>query len=234
MFPANQNEAFVTSFKAEPRGAVRLPFRQVLALAISSTATVLDVDVDPSLLGPRPLAVSLAFMEWRLRALKLTITPNPQLSDVALGYNVVPYETTAPTSVTDVLQGMQCTMIQAAFQTTPASMSIPRRVLRQTMQPWLKCVTSSGIQPQELYHGVLIAFARSSITGAINIIIDGEIEFRTPTESGFSRKEVDPVPEFDNTAVAFQTVNPFTVLNMEEDEKVAASVKPLPPRRRPI
>jgi hypothetical protein len=208
-----QNGLDGDSFNSEASGLVTIPFRKVIATTVSASTAVFSLPLTIANLSTRLQNLSNNFQLWRLSKLRLTLSPNPQLTDFALGFSQIPDESVAPASFAAVLETMSVNTMNGAFQTTPSTLMVPPRVLRRKEQPWLRCDNITGDTLGEVAAGQIICYGRQSFSGTITVILDGVAQFSSPSVSGLA----DPQPEPD--PLAGMVVSYASLPSPSEDEK---------------
>jgi hypothetical protein len=185
-------------------------FNNVTFITVSSSGYTVgqtDLGVVPSLfgggLGPRAIAVAPQYRYWRLKRLKVTVMMNfggvAELSVAPIGVTIgvayspgyVPSEG-APASFTD-LTSFPVKRMSNGFQ--KIVMTVPPRVIRQTLYPRFRTTTTGSPSNEEVICGSVWYLINLNNTPASNVqlysLIEGLIEFEDPCDSGLSLSHID-------------------------------------------
>lgn len=170
-------------------GIVRVPFRAVFQVALSTQAIPLSLSVSPLAMGGRLAAISPMFSAFRFRKLRATLLPVRNATfNLALGYNPYFLDSFGPSSYIQVLDSFPVTTTLGSGQSTPSHMEMTGKVLFENSPRWFK--TIEGSEPNSLSEQGQIWVGcdvpPGSPTFNLVLLVDGLCELSAPVLTGES------------------------------------------------
>jgi len=178
-----------TEQNAIASGIVRVPFRVIVQVALSTQAIPLALSVSPLSFGGRLAQLASSFSAFRFTKLRVTmVPPHTATFNLCLGYNPYFLESTGPASFAQVLNSLPITTVLGSGQSTPTSMMISRKTLFENAPRWFKMV--EGPEPTSLSEQGQIWLGcdtpPGSPTANIVVLLDGVCEYSNPVLTGES------------------------------------------------